>query len=66
MKQGRIVHRSGLKIKKNNKFLFFSLKDFIFLLVNICVIFIFWWMLKDIVKNLDLYNKEDDLNKKLI
>ena len=55
-KQGRIVHRSGLK-----KILFFNLKDSIFY-KYICNI-IFWWMFKDIVENQDFYSKKTSFEK---
>ena len=29
--------------------------------MSISVIFIFWWIFKDIVENQDLYSKKDDL-----
>ena len=59
-KQGRIVHRSGLKNKKIKKILFFNLKFLYF--ISISVIFIFYIY---IVEYQDLYSKKDDLKKKL-
>ena len=32
--------------------------------ISISVIFIFWWIFKEIVENKDLYSKKDDFWKK--
>ena len=54
----RRVHGIGLKNLRYKKLLFFNLKDLYF--ISISVIFIFWWMFKDIVENQDLHRKKDD------
>ena len=51
MKQGRIVHRSGLKNQDkqiNKQILPFDLK------ISICVKYIFWQIFKEIVENQNL------------
>ena len=59
IKKTRTNSPGAVKKILNKRFIFFfNLEDFIF--ISISVIFIFWWMFKDIVENQDLYIKKDD------
>ena len=55
---GRKINKNESSMSGLKKILIILFKILYF--ISISVIFIFWWIFKDIVENQDLYRKKDD------